>query len=352
MSAIHQMSRYLKQSSIQLRTVMTIAVIVFIWMLSGIFRPKHHITDTVVSTTILQPKTMSSVAMIKTKYMMFSATSSANESVLLLPQVGGQIVRKFVDSGARLKKGDKILQIENATLKERVEQMHDNLNTAITRYQSVLELNKNGLSSKLELSEAKTDLNAAETELIAAKTALDNSFVVAPFDGYMDNVLLQEGDVISGFSPKPVGMFTNRENILVKAYVSQKDRNIIKDSSEALIAKTSHQTMPAKITFVSNVADSNTGAFLVEATAQNIFNIVTGETVHLMVKVGDFESHKIPISALIINKNGDLAVKVVEQNLQAKIYKINVVDEDEDSLWVTGLPQECEIIVAGQSYIY
>jgi multidrug efflux system membrane fusion protein len=348
----YQINKYVENFNkldMKLKTVILIAVIVFVWMLSGVLKSKQDILTTVVSTSTFTPKTLLSVATVKTKYMTFPATGLANNSALLFPQVSGRVIKKFVTSGTKLKGGDKILQIENATLKERVEQMRDALQTAQTKYQAVSRLYKNGLSSKLDFGNAKTSLNQAEADLMAAVTGFNDSFVVAPFNGYIDDIQLHEGDVINVMNSVPVGKFINLEEVSVKAFISQKDRSHIKNSNEALIINSANKQMPAKINFISDSSDPITGTFAIEALSKNTLHIADGETVNLMIKVGDFESHKIPISTLIIDKDGDLAVKVIDST-QNRTYKIDIIDEDEKDIWIAGLPNKCEIILAGQSY--
>ena len=79
------------------------------------------------------------------------------------------------------------------------------------------------------------NLNAAETDLIAAQTALQNTYITAPFNGRIDSIFIKEGDVVSniGAGQSVIGRFIDLTTIEARAYLSQKERNEIKDSKRS-----------------------------------------------------------------------------------------------------------------------
>ena len=230
--------------------------------------------------------------------------------------------------------------------------MKDAVQSAKLRYESAIELQKKQLGSKLAVEDAKTSLNAAEADLTLAQVALRNSFIVAPFDGIADSITVQEGDVLAnvGAGHSLVGRFINLNLIETKSYISQKERNDIKDSTAALIINEKNQTIDAKVVLVANSADPKSGTFLIKTVGQNNIGISDGESVKIKLKVGVFKSHSLPVSALILDENGDLAVKTIDDSNNSTTYKVAIIDEDEKGVWVSGLPEKCKVILSGQSY--
>jgi multidrug efflux system membrane fusion protein len=335
----------------KLKLISLILGITIIWMISGLLRSSKKVEPTQISTDV-SPRIMTSIESVKTKYIVLTGTAFANDSVDLMTQITGRVIKKFVSDGASLKADDKIIQIENTALVERVDQMKDALQSAKLRYESALELQMKNLGSKLGVEDAKTALNTAEANLAATQTDLKNSFIVAPFDGIVDTIFVQEGDMLStmGAGKSLVGKFINMQSVAVSAYVSQKERNDIKNSSEALIINDDGNTSSAKITLIASSADQQSGTFLVKAVGENSMNLVDGESVKLKVKVGDVKAHNVPISTLIIGKNGDLSIKSIDDDKSIKEYRINIIDEDTQGVWITGLPEKCSIMMSGQSY--
>jgi multidrug efflux system membrane fusion protein len=254
-----------------------------------------------------------------------------------------------VKDGDQLKAGDKILQIRNEALAKRVAHMEQALESAKLQYKSADELSKRKLGSELNLENAALALKAAEADLTSARTTFDNSIFMAPFDGIIDNISVKEGDLVANFGAghSTIGRFINLESVEARAYLSQYERNEIYESEEAIIIKNDDEQISAKITFIAKSANPNTGTFLVKAVGENAIKIVDGEAISLKIKVGDVQSHNVPISAVILDKSGDLSIKILEKNNQVKEVKINLVDEDDKGVWIAGLPQQCKIILAG-----
>ncbi len=335
----------------KLRVISWIVGIVFLWMLTGIFKSSEKSKSTDISPDVVV-RSLKSNAEEKQKYIKLSAIAYASDGVNLVTQISGKVVKKFVSDGTKLKAGDKIIQIENSALSERLDQMKDAVQSAKLRYESAIELQKKQLGSKLAVEDARTALNASEADLASAQTALRNSFILAPFDGVVDSILVQEGDVLAnvGAGQSIVGRFVNLNLIETKSYISQKERNEIKSSSEAIIINEDNQTVDAKVSLVANSADPKSGTFVIKTVGENKIGVADGESVKVKIKVGEFKSHNIPISALIIDKDGDLAVRTIDDNNTSSIHKVAIIDEDEKGVWVSGLPEKCRIILSGQSY--
>lgn len=334
----------------KLKIIVGIVGLTLMWMGSSIFKAKEQIETASISKDVLT-KSSESQAEIRTKYLSSIATGVAYNEVDLVPQITGVVTKKFVKDGDKLKAGDKIIEIQNNDLIKRVEQMENAVDSAKLRYKSALKLSNQKLGSELDLEDAEKNLKSAEADLSAAKLALDKSLIIAPFDGIIDNINVSEGDLVAnvGSGYNLIGRFLDLKLIEAKAYLSQSERNQIGSSKEAIIVKNG-ETVNADVTFIASSADTNTGTFLVKAVGNNSINIADGEAVTLKIKVGDVKSHNVPISALVIDKDGDLSVKVVDEAKEIKQLKVNLVDEDEKGVWVSGLPDKCNIVLMSQAY--
>ena len=329
------------------KIILSIIALIFLWMLSGIFSNKK-VDDSAKIAPHFSPEIMYSTATLKMRFFPVTGTAFANDSVQLFPQMSGKIVKRFADSGMKMKKSDKIIQIENTAIQQKVREMEEKLDAAKTRYDAAIELSRKKLSSKLNLEDAQGIFNAAQTAIADAKTELQNSFIIAPFDGYIDNISVQEGDIIDMTRSQSVATFINLEKIEVEAFLSQKEHHIIKNAKEGIVINDSNQLANGTIKFIGQSAN-NDGTFVIKMLVNNNINLIDGETVNLKLKIGEVKAHKVPATALIIDQHGNLAIKLIN-NGNILTQKIDIIDEDIDGLWVTNLPNECSVIIAGQSY--
>ena len=333
----------------KLGIVIGITAFTLVWMISGVFSTKNksEITNIVTENKL---KLMETTAQIRTKYLSFAAVAVAYNEVNLTPQITGTVIEKFVNDGDALKAGSKIVQIKNDALLKRFEHMENQVEATKLQYDAQKKLVNKGLGSELDLENAAMMLKGAEADLTTAKTELDNSIIVAPFDGIIDEIHVKEGDLVSniGAGHTIIGRFINLKSIEARAYLSQYERRQISDKAEAIIIKDNEENIKAQITFIASAADENTGTFLVKAVGENIVKIADGEAVVLKVNVGDVKTHKVPISSLLVNKGGDLSVKILDEKNQVQQIKVMLVDEDEQGIWISGLPDRCNIVLAGQ----
>ena len=60
--------------------------------------------------------------------------------------------------------------------------------------------------------------------------------------------------------------------------------------------------------------------------------------------------HFIPTSAFLLADNGDVALATVVDSV-IKVYKVEILIDTVTGAWVTGLPEEANIVVAGQGFV-
>ena len=62
-------------------------------------------------------------------------------------------------------------------------------------------------------------------------------------------------------------------------------------------------------------------------------------------------AHKIPASVMAMNEQGRLGIKTVDSDDMVAFHEIDIVREDSDGVWVSGLPSVTTIITVGQGLV-
>ena len=95
----------------------------------------------------------------------------------------------------------------------------------------------------------------------------------------------------------------------------------------------------------------NTRTFRVEVEVPNPNGkIRAGGTAEIFISTSGERAHLLPQSAMTLNNNGDLGIRAVVDGL-AKFYKVKIVRDTSDGIWLSGLPEKIEVIVVGQEYV-
>ena len=78
--------------------------------------------------------------------------------------------------------------------------------------------------------------------------------------------------------------------------------------------------------------------------------IRAGGTAEIFVSTSGEKAHLLPQSAMTLNNNGDLGIRAVVDGF-AKFYKVKIVRDTTDGIWLSGLPEKVEVIIVGQEYV-
>jgi multidrug efflux system membrane fusion protein len=70
----------------------------------------------------------------------------------------------------------------------------------------------------------------------------------------------------------------------------------------------------------------------------------------LRLKQGLIKAHFLSPAVLTLNELGELGVKTVKSG-QVQFHKVQIIDDTQQGVWLTGLPDEVELIVVGQEFV-
>ena len=62
-------------------------------------------------------------------------------------------------------------------------------------------------------------------------------------------------------------------------------------------------------------------------------------------------AHKISPSILLLSDNGTIGVKSVNNNNIVEFLPIKIIEDTNDGIWVTGIPNLSNLIVVGQGFV-
>ncbi len=111
-------------------------------------------------------------------------------------QVSGIVVSKVPD-GAKVRKGDPILHIEEKDYQIKLNDTKSAFEKAEQALQRKTKLRSSQINTQSELEEATADYNKAKSDYEAARLALERCNISAPYDGVVDAVLPDAGEYVS-----------------------------------------------------------------------------------------------------------------------------------------------------------
>ena len=178
---------------------------------------------------------------------------------------------------------------------------------------------------------------------------LNRTEVKAPFAGYIEQIVkpgnfLERGQVCA--------TIIQLDPISFIAGVPEYDINKVRIGQNVGVKLVTGQTIKGKLTFVSKSASPDTRTFVVESQIPNPEGSVKdGLTANMTIEIDKVMAHKISPSILLLNDEGKLGIRIVTENNAAMFQEINILEDSEDGLWVTNIPNTVEIIIQGQGFV-
>jgi multidrug efflux system membrane fusion protein len=178
---------------------------------------------------------------------------------------------------------------------------------------------------------------------------LNRTEVKAPFKGYIERIV-KPGNYIS--KGQTCAVIIELDPITFVAEVPETEIKKVISNQNVEIKLVTGELIKSKLTFVSKSASASTRTFRVEAKVSNASGkIRDGITGTMTILTNKVLASKISPSILLLSDEGDLGVRVVDNNDEVVFLPITIIEDTNDGIWVTGIPNLSKLIVLGQGFV-
>ena len=125
----------------------------------------------------------------------------ADKSADLYAAGGGRVIRVLVQEGDRVRKGDLLIDLDNGAMDQQIVAAKAGFNLAKEVYEKQGRLWEQKIGSEVQYLSAKSQKEQAEASLAALREQHRMTEVTAPFDGIVDDIMVQVGDMTSPMAP-------------------------------------------------------------------------------------------------------------------------------------------------------
>lgn len=277
--------------------------------------------------------------------------TEASEKINLRVRTAGIVDTIFRKKGEYVKKGDVILSIKMEDRIAKLAAAQAAKDKAEIEYNTAVSLLEQGLISKVEFVANEANYRSAKATLQQMTLDIGYATLRAPFDGVINELNVEVGSYVSKEST--VGVFLNLNPIKISAQLPEKYISRVKKGVVAKVKLSNKMTVDGILTYVASVADAATRTFAIELEAPNKNEkIVEGLTAEINLPLDTIPAIKLNASScLTFGDDGSVGVKVIDEDDVVGFYPIDIVKEEESGLWVSGLPEKVNVIVAGGEFV-
>ncbi len=337
------------------RTALLIVVGITLLLLSGVFFPSEE-TESASTDPVVPEHPLMTVKIVEAKAEPFvndivlRGYTEALRTVSLKSQIKGRIVELPVEKGMRVSKGDAICRID-------VEDREANYNESVAlvkqrelEFAASEKLFAQGHRSETQHSAAKSALEAAIARSLRMKVDLDNTVIRAPFDGVINDRLIEVGDYMK--EGEVCALIMEEDPFLVVADISENDIGKISVGDSARAVLQNGQRLNGTIRYISSIADTATRTFRVELEVANPdHNILDGVTAELIIQAQEVLAQKMSPATLVLDDRGLVGVRTVDNENRVHFKEVEILGNHETGIWVSGLENNSKIIVEGHEFV-
>lgn len=196
---------------------------------------------------------------------------------------------------------------------------------------------------------AKSGIQAAEAAVAAAKNELGKLEIRAPFSGILESDTAELGSLMQ---PGALcATILQLETIKLVGFVPETLVDRVEIGALAGARLSSGAEVTGHVSFISRSADPATRTFRVDVEVPNPdLTIRDGQTAEIAIQSDGQTAHLLPQSALTLDDEGHLGVRLVKDN-KASFAEVSVIRDTTKGIWVSGLEATADIIVVGQEFV-
>jgi multidrug efflux system membrane fusion protein len=347
------MGKFDKYKSWLISAAITLAIAA--WLMSGHLSTSEDIApiagnesgDPAVRTSV---RVRAQTAEEVTRVIRINGKTAPARSVELNAETDGRVVEIGVERGDRLDRGEVIVRLDKGDRYARLAQAEAIVKQRELEFAAREKLMNQSYVSEAQLQEAAAQLETAKADLARARLGIEHMTITAPFDGALQERMVEIGDYVK--IGDPVATFVDERRLIVSANVSEFDAHNVVKGEQASARLATGELVSGKIRYVAPVADEATRTFTVELEIDNSAgNYRGGMTAELMIPAETLFAHKVSPSLLTLDDQGNLGIKIVNELGQVEFHPADIAMSSSDGVWIAGLPHSTSIITVGQGFV-
>ena len=343
--------------TIQLNQGHIAAIVLFlgmiIWVASGRMGPEQEFSNPrplVMESGLKRVQVERMQGKASQREVLISGHTAANRRVELRAEIRAKVVAIHKRKGQKVERGDVIVELDARDWPARLKQAKANLKQRQIEAKSAKQLFDKGLANEAQLAQAETALANAEADMIQSRIQVDATKIRAPFAGIVDQRMVEVGDFVKD-SQSIVTLLDFSPYLVVGNLAEQEAANVhIGDPAYAMLVDGSR--VDGRIRFVAAEADAQTRTFPIELEIDNPSGVMTsGLTAKIHVPQPSTHAYHVSPALLILNDEGKLGLKGIDQQHKVVFRPINLLKADNKGIWVYGLGESADIITVGQGFV-
>lgn len=270
-------------------------------------------------------------------------------AVEISSQTSARVVELATYLGEQVERGQILIGLDQESRPAQLKQAEAELALREAELRAGEALYKRDLLSQTEYMRLQSMVAAALAQRDLASLQLEHTRIRAPFDGIVNALPTEEGDLVQ--VGQPLATLVDVSSLELNAYIPQQKVFSLRPGLEVTATLLDGTLLPGVLTFVASQADTETRSFRVEARIDNPDKLrIAGASATLEIALPRQLAHRVSPSQLLLQDTGELAVAIVNKARRVEHLPVKLLSFDPSGVWVGGLPEKVELITVGAGF--
>ena len=266
-----------------------------------------------VNTQLITPSNFES-------YLKLIGSVETSNDIMISAEVSGRVLEHLVSEGAAIKKGQPILKIDDSKLLSEEKRLTAATEQAKENYERLERIyTEDGIGSELNYLTAKYAFQQSQSALESIQVDLKNTEIVAPFNGIVETIMVEEGEMASPGTP--VVRLIGSDEFIVSAGVPARYSDVVDtgDKVKLWFDTQAQDTLTGTISYVANAIDNQNRTFKIEVLLPNENNFYKVDMLaNMQLQTLQEDSVLMVSEEYVYSANDDYVVYVLDKNEEGK----------------------------------
>ncbi len=168
-------------------------------------------------------------------YLALQGDVRTKQNVLIYPEMQGTLEKVYVKEGQKVSKGQLLATINDGGMSSQLQQLETQAQLAKTTFERQQRLWDQKIGSEIQFLQAKTNYEASMNSVDQIKSQVGKYTIRAPFDGIIDDVIKNQGNVVAPGPGSEVFRIVNLSEMYVDVEVPETYLGSIVKGKEAKV---------------------------------------------------------------------------------------------------------------------
>ena len=251
-------------------------------------------------------------------YLELQGDVMTDQNVLVYPEMAGTLYRVYVEEGQRVSKGQLLGSIDDGGLSSQLAQLKTQAELSKTTFERQKRLWEQNIGSEIQYLQAKTQYEAQQNAVKQLESQVGKSSIRAPFSGIVDDVIKDQGTVVSPGPGSEIFRIVNLSDMYIDVEVPESHLpNVSPGKTAEVYFPVLGESITTKVRQTGNFINPSNRSFVAEIPVPNKDGHIK-PNLTAQVKINDYTNG----NAILIPQS------VVSENAEGEQYVYTIAEED------------------------